>query len=103
MNYKLFIFIFLIFLLSFSVIATSHLPAGLLKAQEANQKLASDYLETMTIALVFLAGLTSIFSPCILPLLPAFFAYTFKEKKNITKMTSVFFLGFSLSFIVLGL
>jgi len=41
--------------------------------------------------------------PCTLAILPAFFAYTFKEKKEITKMTLVFFAGFSLIFVILGI
>ena len=43
-----------------------------------------------------------IFSPCLLPFLPAYFSYTFKEKKNITKMTLVFALGFSIVFVIMG-
>ncbi|MBS3174427.1 cytochrome c biogenesis protein CcdA [Candidatus Woesearchaeota archaeon] len=100
---KLFILLLILFALTFSVFATSHLPQNLLKIQEANDEAASNYAKILTISLVFIAGLTSIFSPCILPLIPAFFSYTFKERKNITKMTSVFFLGFALSFIFLGL
>ncbi|MCK4883769.1 MAG: cytochrome c biogenesis protein CcdA, partial [Candidatus Diapherotrites archaeon] len=45
----------------------------------------------------------SFLSPCILPFLPAFFSYTFKEKTNITKMTFVFFLGFASAFTLVGL
>src|SRR3989344_8149077 len=99
---KLF-FILVLILSSIAVYAVSDLPIGLLKIQEANNNLAQNYLQTFTIALMFLAGIASIFSPCILPLLPAFFAYTFKEKTNITKMTLIFFLGFSISFMLLGL
>ena len=102
MKFKFFIlFLFLIF--SISVFATSHLPIGLLKIEEANNQLALNYLETFSIAIAFLAGIVSIFSPCILPLLPAFFSYTFKERTNITKMTLIFFLGFTISFIFLGI
>jgi len=45
----------------------------------------------------------SVLLPCTLAILPAFFAYTFKERKEITKMTLVFFAGFSMIFIVLGI
>jgi cytochrome c-type biogenesis protein len=51
----------------------------------------------------FLAGILSILSPCILPTLPAFFANTFKEKRRITKMTFIFFLGFALVFDLMGM
>ncbi len=38
-----------------------------------------------------------------MPILPAYFACTFKEKKEITKTTLVFFLGFSIIFTIYGL
>ena len=100
---KFILFYFLFLILIYSVFASSHLPEGLLKAKEANQQAALNYINILTIAIAFLAGMTSIFSPCILPLLPAFFSYTFNSKKDITKMTLIFFLGFVLSFISLGL
>ena len=47
--------------------------------------------------------LISVLLPCTLAILPAFFAYTFKERSEITKMTVIFFAGFSLIFIILGI
>ncbi len=82
--------------------ATSHLPPGLLKIQEENEKIATEFLSNVTFLIAFLAGVTTILSPCLLPVLPAFFAYTFKEKREITKMTLLFFLGFTPIFLLLG-
>jgi cytochrome c-type biogenesis protein len=53
--------------------------------------------------IAFAAGVLGILSPCILPFLPAYFSYTFKEKKNITLMTLVFFTGFALVFVSMGI
>jgi cytochrome c-type biogenesis protein len=79
------------------------LPPGLQAIQEYNQQYAIDFLQTISIPLVFLAGVLSLISPCILPLIPAFFSYTFKEKRKITKMTFIFFFGFSAIFIIMGM
>lgn len=51
----------------------------------------------------FLGGALSFLSPCLLPILVAFFAYGFAEKKKITKATLFFFLGFTIIFIILGI
>ncbi len=58
---------------------------------------------SISFLVAFVGGLLSIVSPCILPILPAFFAYNFKEKKEITRMTFSFFLGFAIIFILMGL
>src|SRR3989344_8730447 len=100
---KYFLFLLIVIIFSSVAYAAAELPVGIQKIQESNKQTAENYLQTFTIALVFLAGIASIFSPCILPLLPAFFSYTFKEKTNITKMTLIFFMGFSISFMLLGL
>ncbi len=90
-----------VFLSSFAYAA--ELPPGLLKVQEHNAALAQKFLQNLSFVIAFLAGITSIFSPCILPLLPAYFAITFKEKKRITLATFIFFLGFALVFVLMGL
>ncbi len=58
---------------------------------------------SISFLVAFVGGLLSIISPCILPILPAFFVYNFKEKKEITRMTFSFFLGFAIIFILMGL
>ena len=79
------------------------LPDNIIKIKDYNREYARDFLTKISIPIVFIVGILSILSPCILPILPAFFSYTFKEKKQITKMTFMFFLGFSLAFIALGI
>ena len=78
------------------------LPAGIQKIIEHNNQQASDFAVKISFFIAFAAGMLGILSPCILPFLPAYFSYTFKEKKNITKMTLVFFIGFSLVFVIMG-
>lgn len=51
----------------------------------------------------FLGGALSFLSPCLLPILVAFFAYGFGEKRKITAATLFFFLGFTIVFIILGI
>jgi cytochrome c-type biogenesis protein len=51
----------------------------------------------------FLAGVLSFLSPCTLPLLPAYFAFSFQAKKsNVVVMTLAFFLGLATTLVVLG-
>jgi cytochrome c-type biogenesis protein len=72
--------------------------------------------ETLTYPATFIAGLLSFFSPCILPLLPAYFSfisgYSLEEltavqqsgsqRCRVVGCTMAFGLGFSLVFILLG-
>ncbi len=94
-------FLFVLCLFSFSMLA--ELPPALLKIQEYNLQLAQSNMLQMTFFMAFFAGILGILSPCILPLLPAYFAYTFKEKSNITLMTLVFFFGFAFVFVGMGI
>jgi cytochrome c-type biogenesis protein len=51
----------------------------------------------------FLAGILSFLSPCTLPILPAYFAFTFQSKKQtVVWMTVAFFLGLTTTLTVLG-
>jgi cytochrome c-type biogenesis protein len=51
----------------------------------------------------FFAGMLSFLSPCTLPLLPAYFAFSFQaSKSNIVVMTIAFFLGLATTMTVLG-
>lgn len=58
---------------------------------------------SISILVAFLGGVLSLVSPCTVVVLPAFFAYSFKEKKNLTKMTFIFFIGLTLTLIPIGL
>lgn len=49
------------------------------------------------------AGILSFLSPCTLPILPAYFAFTFQsDRKRIVLMTFAFFLGLATSFSLMG-
>jgi cytochrome c-type biogenesis protein len=51
----------------------------------------------------FLAGVLSFLSPCTLPLLPAYFAFSFQaSKSNVVVMTVAFFLGLATTMTVFG-
>lgn len=83
--------------------AQAELPPALQRIQEYNLQYAQEFSQSATFLIVFVAGLISFLAPCSVALLPAFFAYTFKEKKEITKATLLFFAGFSTIFVALGL
>lgn len=52
----------------------------------------------------FLGGMLVLFAPCCITfMLPAYFAYTFKQKKAILLMTFVFFLGVATILVPIGL
>jgi len=87
----------------FSFVASAVLPANLENLKKAEVDQARSSLQNISFAIAFLAGILSLLSPCILPTIPAFFAYTFKEKRSITKMTGIFFLGFAVVFVALGM
>lgn len=51
----------------------------------------------------FLAGLLSFLSPCTLPILPTYFAWTFQARRErIVPMTVAFFMGLATTMVVLG-
>jgi cytochrome c biogenesis protein CcdA len=101
---RIFLFLILFIALALSTLASaqSDLPTGLQKIIDFNNQSTADFAVKVSFFIAFVAGILGILSPCILPFLPAYFSYTFKEKKNITKMTLVFFLGFSLVFVTMG-
>src|SRR3989344_8066340 len=52
----------------------------------------------------FLAGMIALFAPCCITfMLPAYFAYTFKQKRAIIFMTFVFFFGVATILVPIGL
>ena len=73
------------------------------------------FVESVSLSAAFLAGLLSFFSPCVLPLLPAYFSYISglsiqelrgepdeKARRQVRLATIGFVTGFSLVFIALG-
>ncbi|PIZ50195.1 hypothetical protein COY28_05645 [Candidatus Woesearchaeota archaeon CG_4_10_14_0_2_um_filter_57_5] len=83
--------------------ALAELPPGLAAITDYNQQLAVQTLATVSLFIAFLAGLTSIFSPCILPILPAYLASTFQDPHRLVRATLFFFLGFAGTFVSMGL
>lgn len=79
------------------------MPPAIQNIIEANRLFAENFAQSVSFPIAFLAGTLSILSPCILPILPAFFANAFKERKAITKMTFIFFFGFAIIFIGMGI
>jgi len=73
------------------------------------------FTETVSFSAAFIAGLLSFLSPCVLPLIPAYFSfitgysleeltggYNEKIRKKVFLSTCLFVLGFSLVFVSLG-
>lgn len=51
----------------------------------------------------YLAGVLSMLSPCCLPILPAYFSFTFgAERQRVVAMSIAFFLGLATTMVVLG-
>ena len=72
-----------------------------LSAGAAQQQTGASMLALIPAA--FLSGVLSFLSPCSLPILPAYFAYSFQSgKQNIVLMTTAFFLGLATTMTVLG-
>jgi len=71
-------------------------------SDEGLEKIQGPILLLIIIALI--AGFVSFASPCTLPILPAYIAYSFRaSKQNIKGMTVAFFLGLSIVFTLLGM
>lgn len=63
-----------------------------------------DILFGASIIASFIAGMVALFAPCcITVLLPAYLASAFKQKKNILKMTFIFFAGIATVIVPIGL
>ena len=55
------------------------------------------------IPITFLAGLFSFLSPCTLPILPAYFAFTFQaQREQVTLMSIAFFCGLATTMVIFG-
>ncbi|MBI5398776.1 cytochrome c biogenesis protein CcdA [Candidatus Woesearchaeota archaeon] len=89
------ILLFLLFAVSVSAV---QLPAGVQKLIEYSSQRA----QYVSFLVAFLGGVLSVISPCVLPVLPAFFAVSFKEREEITKKTILFFFGMASVFVLLG-
>ncbi|PIS04562.1 MAG: hypothetical protein COT81_05690 [Candidatus Buchananbacteria bacterium CG10_big_fil_rev_8_21_14_0_10_42_9] len=87
----------------FSLIALTLVVLALIYfISTAGSQAENSFVITIPFTVAFLGGVLSLMSPCSAALLPAFFAYSFKEKTHLVKMTFVFWLGLSLVFVPLG-
>ncbi len=82
----------------------SALPPALQKIKDYNQGYARDFQAKISFLIAFFAGALTLLSPCVLPLLPAYFSYTFRPggKTEVTKMTLAFSLGVAVVFMAFG-
>jgi cytochrome c-type biogenesis protein len=60
------------------------------------------FLINISLLAALLGGVLSILSPCSAAMLPIFFAYAFKERTQLVRMTFIFWLGLATIFIPLG-
>lgn len=80
----------------------SNQVSSFVATDEGLEKLEGPILLLLLVA--FFAGLLSFVSPCTLPILPAYIAYTFEaSKKNVKGMTLSFFFGLAVVFSLLGM
>jgi cytochrome c biogenesis protein CcdA len=63
---------------------------------------SGDAVVTVSFIAALIGGFLSLISPCSAAMLPVFFAYSFKEKRQLVKMTFVFYLGLATLFVPLG-
>ena len=83
------------------IVAVAGVLGLALSAGAAQQQTGAGMLALIPAA--FLSGVLSFLSPCSLPILPAYFAYSFQSSKhNIVLMTTAFFLGLAATMTVLG-
>ena|SRR3989338_4172437 len=57
----------------------------------------------VSLTLAFLGGILSLISPCTVSIVPAFLAIASHDRKRLLRSSIVFFLGFSIVFVLLGL
>lgn len=96
----------LFFLIQLILVASSlsdNTPSNIQKIEDYNKQQADFYLKNLSFLVAFLVGAISFLSPCSFALIPPFFAYSFKEKKQLVKMTLAFFIGFAPVFVLMGL
>ena len=82
------------------IVALALIIAALLAGDVTTQTGAS---MLALIPAAFLSGVLSFLSPCSLPILPAYFAYSFQSnRKNVILTTIAFFLGLATTMTILG-
>ena len=85
----------------FVIIVALALIIGALLAGDGTTQTGTSMLALIPAA--FLSGVLSFLSPCSLPILPAYFAYSFQSnRKNVILTTIAFFLGLATTMTILG-
>jgi cytochrome c-type biogenesis protein len=71
---------------------------------ESAQLVSTNNRSLLTLApAMFLVGIVSFLSPCTLPILPAYFAFTFQARRDQVVLTTIaFFLGLATTMTILG-
>ncbi|HED05995.1 MAG TPA: cytochrome c biogenesis protein CcdA [Ignavibacteria bacterium] len=90
----------LMFILPVIVSASNHLILGNIQQAQNNYM---NLIQNVSLLVAFLGGVLSFLTPCALGILPAYFAFSFQEKRELVKMTFFFFLGMMVVFIPIGL
>ncbi len=73
------------------------------KLQDYNRSTAESTLRNVSFLIAFLGGILSFLAPCTVALLPAFLATTAKSRRSLTLEMLIFFVGFSLTFVIIGI
>lgn len=95
------LFSFAVFFTLFATVVFARPPLVWDMGEAAKPVLAASLAASAVVSL--LAGVLSFLSPCTLPILPAYFAFTFQsDRKRIVFMTFAFFLGLAASFTMMG-
>lgn len=85
----------------FVIIVALALIIGAMLAGDVTTQTGASMLALIPAA--FLSGVLSFLSPCSLPILPAYFAYSFQSnRKNVILTTIAFFLGLATTMTILG-
>jgi len=93
------LFIIFFFALMSAAVSALELPAGVQKLVEYQNQLAS----SVTLLIAFIAGIITFTSPCGFALLPLYFSFAFKNRKESVYMTSAFSIGFIIALMIFGI
>lgn len=92
------------FLMGLALMIAVGVIAALSISTSASQNAWADGSSLIVLAIgAFLAGIVSFLSPCTLPILPAYFAFTFQARREqVVLMTVAFFLGLATTMTIMG-
>lgn len=92
------------FLMGLGLVLAVGVIAALSISTSAAQEAWADGNSLIVLAIgAFLAGIVSFLSPCTLPILPAYFAFTFQARREqVVLMTVAFFLGLATTMTIMG-